>query len=107
MQEVQSKRVSIADFDADVVKQFLHYVYTDSIDSSLDVSACELLLIADKYDVRGLINLAQKRLIKSLSVETVCATFELATLIVSAEALRAACSDYICNNRKAVKPKGG
>ena len=51
-------------------------------------------MIADKYDVRGLKNIAQKRLIKGLSFETVCDTFEFAAMIDNAEALQAACSDF-------------
>ena len=105
MTEAASKRVSIEDFDAEVVEQFISYVHTDSIDTSLKVPALELLMIADKYDVRGLKNLAQKQLIKSLSLETVCATFELVTMINSIEALQAACNKLICNNRDAIDPK--
>ena len=107
MQEAKSKRVSIEDFDADVVEQFIRYVHTDSIDEPLKVSARELLMIADKYDVRGLRNLAQKELVKSISVKTVCATFEFAMLIADAEALQIACSEFICDNREDVKSKGG
>ena len=106
MAEAKSKRISIEDFDAAVVEQFVRYIHTDTIDESLEVFARELLMIADKYDVRGLKNLAEKRLIKSLSIETVCATFEFVTLITNVEELRVACSKFICNNRDAVKLKG-
>ena len=107
MQEAQNKRVSIEDFDADVVEQFIRFVHTDNIDTSLQVSARELLMIADKYDVCGLKTLAQKLLVISLNVETVCATFELATLVAGADSLLVACSEFICNHREAVKSKGG
>ena len=107
MEEAKSKRVSIEDFEADVVEQFVRYVHTDSIDESLKVSLRELLLVADKYDVSGLKNFVQKLLAKSLSVETVCATFELATLITDTRLLQNACSEFICYNRDAVKSKSG
>ena len=107
MEEAKSKCVSVEDFDDNVVEQFVCYIHTDTVDESLEVSARELLMIADKYDVSGLKNLAQKRLIKSLSIETVCAAFELVTLISNAEALRAACSKFIRNIRYAIKSKGG
>ena len=105
MEEAKSKRVSIEDFDADVVEQFVLYIHTDTIDESLEVSARELLMIADKYDNSGLKNFAQKQLIENFSVETICDTFEFAIMISNAEALRIACSDFIRNNRDAIKSK--
>ena len=107
MEEAKSKRVSIEDFDADVVEQFVRFIYIDSIDESLEVSARELLKIANKYDVRGLKDLAQMQLVTSLSVEMVCRMFEFAPMIADAEVLRIACSEFICDNRDAVELKGG
>ena len=95
MEEAKSKRVSIEDFDADVVEQFVRFIHTDSIILTLKTSWRDLFLIADKYDVCGLKDLAQKQLIECLSVETVCEMFEFATSIANAEALQAACSEYI------------
>ena len=106
MAEAKSKRISIEDFDADVVSQLVRYVHTDRIDESLEVSARELLLIADKYDVRGLKIIAQNLLLKSLTIETVCDTFEFAALIADAEALRLACFDFIRKHRSDVKSRG-
>ena len=107
MEEAKSKRVSIEDFDADIVEQFVRFIYIDSIDESLEVSARELLKIADKYDVRGLKDLALKQLIENFSVETVCGMFDFSTMIADAEALRTAYSEFICDNRDAVKSNGG
>ena len=104
-EEAKSKRVPIEDNDADVVEQFICFIHTGVISS--DVCARELLLIADKYDVRGLKDLAQKQLIESLSVETVCGMFEFAMSTANAEVLQAACSEYIRINQNAVKLKGG
>ena len=106
MAEAKSKRISIEDFDADVVSQLVRYIHTDSIDETLEVTARELLLIADKYDVRGLKDIAQNLLSKSLTVETVCDTFEFATLIADAKALREVCVGFIRANRLVVKSRG-
>ena len=107
MEEAKSRRISIEDFDATVVEQFIRYIHTDDIIMTLKVSLRELFLIADKYDVCGLKDLVQKQLIESLSAETVCGMFVFATSIANAAALQAACSAYIRKNRNAVKVKGG
>ena len=106
MAEAKSKRISIEDFDVDVVSQLVRYIHTDSIDESLEVTVRELLLIADKYDVRGLKDIAQTLLSKSLTIETVCDTFEFAMLIADAKALREVCVGFIRANRLVVKSRG-
>ena len=106
MAEARNNRVVIDDFDSNVIEQLVRYIQTSKIDESIEASAHNLLLIADKYDVRGLKDLAQNQLIKSLGFETVCDTFEFATMIADTEALRTACSKFICDNRDAVKSKG-
>ena len=110
MQEANSKRVSIEDFDADVVadvvEQLIRYIHTGSINESLEVSARELLKIADKYDVAGLKLLAQKQMSNGINDETVGDTLEVAVMIADAEALRKKCCQYIEKNTKALKSKG-
>ena len=104
---VDNAQIYVQMFDADVVEQFVRFVHTSGIIMSSKVSARELLIIADKYDVDGLKMLAQRQLIENFNVETICDTFEVATMIADAEALRAACLMFICNNREAVKWRDG
>ena len=47
MQEAKQKRVSIEDFDANVVEQFIHYTHTGYIKEVFTVSMRDLLIIAD------------------------------------------------------------
>ena len=106
MQEAKQKRVSIEDFDADVVEQFIHYTHTGLIDGVFAVSMRDLLMIADKYDVSGLKILAQDQLAAQNTIETVCDTLELAMLIADTENLRDACSEFIQTNETALKSTG-
>ena len=80
--------ILVADFDSNVVKQLVRYIYTGTIDESLQASARNLLLIADRYKVRGLVLLALCKLANTIGFETVCATLNLATLIADTEDYR-------------------
>ena len=102
MEETKNKRVVIKDFGADIVEQFLRFIHTEKLDDASDASARELLLIADKYDVRGLKTLAQELLVTSLSVATVCGTLKLALLVADTNDLQTACRVFIRDNRAAV-----
>ena len=106
MQEAKQKRVSIEDFDADVVEQFIHYTHTGLIDEASAVSMRDLLKIADKYDVPGLKIFAQEQLAAQNNIGNVCDTLELAMLIADTEKLRNACAEFIQTNETALKSTG-
>ena len=103
MTEARNNRIEIDDFDSNVIAQLVRYLQTSKIDESLEASAHDLLLIADKYDVRGLKVVAQSQAASEINVETVCATLNVATEIADTEDLRAACYDFMSANRAAVK----
>ena len=103
MAEAHNNRIEIADFDSKVIEQLVRYIQTCKINESLETSARDLLLIADKYDVRGLKVLAKGQLANSINAETVCATLNLATLIADTEDLRVACYKFISVNQTAIK----
>ena len=105
MIEARNDRIEIADFDSKVIEQLVHYIQTGKIDESLETSARDLLLIADKYDVRGLKVFAKGQLANSINAETVCATLNLATLIADTEDLRVACYKFISANQTAMRKK--
>ena len=106
MNETKNKSVIIEDFGADIVEQFVRYIHTDKLDEASEASARDLLLIADKYNVRGLKTLAQDLLITSLSAATVCGTLEFALLVADAKDLQEACCNFIKNNRAAIGAYG-
>ena len=101
--EARDNRIEIADFASNVIEQLVRYIQTSTIDESLEASACDLLLIADKYDVHGLKILAQSQLASNISIETVCATLNVATFVADTQDLCAACYKFICTNQTAVK----
>ena len=103
MIEAKTNRITIDDFDGEVVEQLVRYIQTGEIDDSLSTSPRELLLIADKYDVGGLKLLAQSKLIEEICIENVCATLDLALLIADTDNLCADCCNFIVENRKAVQ----
>ena len=103
MIEAHNDRIEIADFDINVIEQLVCYLQTCKIDESSEATAYDLLLIADKYDVRGLKLLAQSQLASAIHIETVCATLNVATLVADAKDLRAACYNFISANKSEVK----
>ena len=104
---MKQNRIFIGNFDGDVVGQFVRYLHSGSLNETLAVSAPELLEFADEYEVDGLKLLVQDRLSKSITIKTVCKTFELAMSFADTAALREACEEYIRSNIKAVKSCGG
>ena len=95
--------ITIDDFDGQVIKQLVRYIYTGAIDESLETSAQDLLLIADKYDIDGLKIYAQLQLQNGLSIDTVYGVLATALIVPGAEALRDKCCRFIIQNNKAVK----
>ena len=59
----------IDEFDGKVVEQLIRYIQAGMIDESLETPAGDLLLIADKYDVRGLKLIAEEQLEANRSVK--------------------------------------
>ena len=102
MTEARNNRIVIDDFDGDVVQQLVCYIHSADTYHTLD-TAHDLLRIADKYDVWGLKMLALNELSTDISVETVCATLDLAHIVPDAEELRDQCCEFILQNSKAVK----
>ena len=96
-------RLTIDDFDGEVVEQLFCYIQTGEIDDSLSTSPCELLLIADIYDIDGLKLLAQSKLKEELCIENVCATLTSALLIADTDNLCADCCKFIVENLKAIQ----
>jgi len=62
--------VEITDFSYDVVYAFMTYLYTNRMVWS--VSAKEIFLVADKYEVIALRDLAEKAIVDSLTLDQVC-----------------------------------
>jgi len=63
-------RIEITDFPYEVVYAFITYIYTNRMVTT--VSAKDIFLVADKYEVLPLRELAEKAIIDTLSVDKVC-----------------------------------
>jgi hypothetical protein len=67
MIEAKENTVDINDFDADVVKAMLEYIYTGETDDLCE-KAAELMQIAEKYDLGGLKEDCEHAIATNLSV---------------------------------------
>ena len=60
-EEVTSMKLVMKDVEGSSVKAFLSFIYTDDVDPE-EVNDAELIYLADKYKVPGLLELIFKRL---------------------------------------------
>lgn len=86
--------ISIVDATYEAFLEFLQFFYSDKFELSTD-NICEVLTLADKYDVAGLINLCVQFLEYYLSDQTVCWVYDLA-LMFDLSHLINLCQEKIC-----------
>jgi hypothetical protein len=79
MKESTSSEIIISDFDHDVVREFISFLYLDTCDTSA-LEAKSLLAIAHKYEVKGLVEACELDLIKMLSISNVVELLTFADL---------------------------
>jgi hypothetical protein len=95
MMETTSNKIIISDFDFEVVKEFINFLYLDTCDQDvLTKHAKSLLAIAHKYDVKGLIQLCENHLIGTLTVDTVVELITLGDMYECTE-LQKSATDFI------------
>lgn len=99
--EAKSNRVVIYDIDHDVLKELLHFVYTNEA-PNLDKMAKDLFVAADKYDLQQLKKMCEKALCVNLSIETAIDTLILAERY-GANQLKAYTESFIHNHVNDVK----
>lgn len=107
MNEASTHEVFIPDFDAVVMQEFLHFIYTDHCERTvLDTHSEPLLAAACKYQVPGLEALCENHLCSTLSVHNVAGVLYLSDLYC-AHQLKARALHYIAHNAKAVVQTDG
>ena len=79
MQENINSRVAIEDAEPNVIEEMLRYIYTGEV-KDINLIACELLRVADKYFLEGLKLICEDTLCENLSVENVLEMLSLADL---------------------------
>lgn len=90
----ESGDITIVDATHDAFLEFLQFFYCDKFDLSTD-HICEVLTLADKYDVAGLVNICVQFLEYYISDETVCWVYELALLFKLSHLINL-CQEKIC-----------
>jgi speckle-type POZ protein len=66
--ESESGKVEIVDFKAKIVAKMVYFMYHDNLINKENVNS-DLLILAEKYNIRGLINYCVKYLEENLSLE--------------------------------------
>jgi speckle-type POZ protein len=105
MTESRTDRVEINDFQPEVVKEMLRFMYTGQ-SPDLERMADDLLAAADKYQLERLKAQCEKSLCTSLTTENACDTLILADLH-SAEQLKVHAIQYINNHANDVMDSEG
>ena len=94
--ENEKKTLKIQDFEPETVKLMIHFIYTQQLPEG---SRCDLnlLLIADKYDLKDLVKFCEDELSNNLEVENAFPTLEVASQ-VNSEYLNSFVIGYISKN---------
>lgn len=86
--------VNIVDATYDGFMEFLQFFYFDKFEMTFK-NIGEVITMADKYDVSGLMNLCQIFLERNITIDTICWIYELA-LSYNQTYLMQLCEDKIC-----------
>ncbi|XP_049815832.1 BTB/POZ domain-containing protein 6-B-like [Schistocerca nitens] len=98
--EASNNSVSITDINQEVMRQMLHFMYTDEA-PLLECFGAELLAAADKYNVPRLKQQCEQQLIQDLCMENAADCAVLA-MVYSCEKLKAAAISFISSHCKEV-----
>ena len=79
MQENVNNIVNIEDAEPNVIEEMLRFIYTGKV-KDMNLIACELLRISDKYCLEGLKSICEGTLCGNLSVENVLKILSFADL---------------------------
>eukprot|EP00092_Neocalanus_flemingeri_P017599 GFUD01019041.1.p1 GENE.GFUD01019041.1~~GFUD01019041.1.p1 ORF type:complete len:328 (+),score=85.76 GFUD01019041.1:66-1049(+) len=96
MEEKKTGIIKIEDFEIDVVKAMVNYIYTAKIDEKFEDMRA-LLRIGDKYQIQSLVDKCCKLLISSISSSNVVDLGVLAETY-SFQAMLKKCSEFIAND---------
>ncbi|XP_017849867.2 speckle-type POZ protein-like [Drosophila busckii] len=100
LEESKLNRVEIADFDADVIKEMLQFIYTGT-SPNLDKYNGRLLAIADKYELSRLKYSCANSLIRNINIENAGTALALAELHSSKKLFDVAV-EFIKSNEKSI-----
>lgn len=101
MKEEQSSRVEIIDIEPTIFKLFLRYIYCGRVESTDIEKLLKLVIAADKYSVKSLVDLCAYRISMNLSVDTAVDAL-IVSDIVSAKFFKKECIRFIVENKHKV-----
>jgi hypothetical protein len=96
--EGQKNQLKIEDFDSETVRMMIHFVYCNELPEGAKCSI-NLLLIADKYNIKSLVQFCQEELSQNLSLENALQILEISEKI-DVDHLRVETLAFVANNRK-------
>uniref|UniRef100_A0A0N5B282 Speckle-type POZ protein n=1 Tax=Strongyloides papillosus TaxID=174720 RepID=A0A0N5B282_STREA len=94
--ESQTNIIEIRDFNIEVVREMLKYIYTDEVSDIQDMTN-EMFEIANKYELDRLKAISEQSMCNSLSVENVLERFALSDKYPT-ERLKECCEELILKN---------
>lgn len=98
MEESRTNTIKITDFSYEVLRLFIHYLYTAEIyPESLEDCAVELLALAEKYNVKQLKFVCERYMISKLNCGNALPNFEYASLHGAKNLKQAALSTILEN----------
>ncbi|XP_071033404.1 speckle-type POZ protein B-like [Parasteatoda tepidariorum] len=97
MIEEKKDIIDMPDVDPEILKIFLEFLYTGTIEEFEYDKVLKLLIVADKYQVSSLCDLCSLFLVSQLTVENVCEVMRLADMINN-ESLKTSAMEYLTNH---------
>ena len=93
-EEKKNSIIRIKDFDNDIITAMVDYLYSKKVVDFHSLSLI-LLTIADKYEIEGLIEMCERHLIQTISLDTVSSILKTADAIGNKN-LKERCFDFLC-----------
>jgi len=97
MAEVKTGKVKIDDVKPEVMETMLFFIYHDEIQDKMKINS-ELLLAADKYNIRGLLDVCANYLEVNLSLENGLDVM-VAAYLTNQTSLFGVASNFVCENK--------
>nr|XP_042901794.1 kelch-like protein 8 [Parasteatoda tepidariorum] len=101
MEESEKGVVTISDIDASVLDDLLAFIYGAQVKNITLTKACDLLYVAEKYQVKGLKDICTDYLRSCLSIPNAIQILQFADLYD--EELKKDVLNYVCENFSALK----
>jgi len=96
-EENKNNQYPIDGHDPKIVKQMIHFIYTNRLPDGVKCSP-QLLLIADRFRLKGLIQFCKTKLSKSLTTTNAIQVLDAADKVPDAASLKIAAVQFIADN---------